>query len=768
MKQLLVLSILLLFSSTLKAQSLKLSGVVQGEAQEPIPFATIGLLKQQDSSLIQGTISDENGNFLLKDIPEGTYLIKAQHLQYVAKFIIIKLEKHEKIAIILEEVSTDLAGVEIVAEKEKFMNTADVHSIQVAQSLISSGGTAIDVLKSSPLITVGTEGTVSLRGRTDIQILVNGRPSGFASLQGARFLEQLDAASIERIEIITNPSAKDGPNGGGGVINIVLKKQAATGFHGNIQAYGGNGRRFGFAPNINYRLQNFNLFLNYNLRRRTRKTNSDSFREQLVNNQTVSINQKSNSERDDWRQRLEFGADFFFSENTFVTLAGQYRSRHKESDQFLISNSFENGLQTENRASTIAEPEDNEGLAVNVNLSSKQGEHNELNAFFEYLYSEEDETIQRLDQITEHQFEGGKTKYVDVNKRIIGDFALTRPLGKQGTYDVGIRWIYRLIEQDFSYRLTNETTGELENDFFQQDQFFYQDHRVSAYAQTKKQIKRFKLELGLRIEKLLNDYNTTNNPTNFSRDFLNFFPSAKFGYASETNHQIQFSYARKYNLPSPNRLNPFIDISQPFRIAQGNPNLNPEFIQLFELSYTKDFEKLSFNGNLFYRRYTNLIQRISTLDSDGIQTVVPINLDMLHNYGFDFSFSWEATDFWDIQGGFLIYENQFTSSEIADNNGNNYQVKLIHELTLPKSFKLELLSTYQSPEIIAQGESRYQFSMDLGIRKKFSDSFTGTLTISDLLNTLKEGDTLTTENLQIKNTTKIDTRRLRLSLKYKF
>lgn len=270
----------LLIPSKLLAQKFHISGKLSDENKEAIAFATIGLLAIQDSSLITGAVSDYKGEFQIKNIDAGNYIMKIQHLQYEVKFNSIVLGQNQKLEIQLNALTTGLDEIVVVGDKEKLQNNVDVHSINVDQSTISAGGTAVDVLKSSPIVTVGMEGDISIRGKSDIQILVNGRPSGFAALQGARFLEQLDASSIERIEIITNPSAKDSPYGGGGVINIILKKQAEEGLNGSIQAFGGNGRRFGFSPNVNYRMKDFNFFVNYNLRRNTRITNSDNIREQ--------------------------------------------------------------------------------------------------------------------------------------------------------------------------------------------------------------------------------------------------------------------------------------------------------------------------------------------------------------------------------------------------------------------------------------------------------------------------------------------------------
>ncbi len=765
--RLLYFLILLVSWTAAHGQGLRITGIISDDQQQGIAFATVVLMNQSDSSFVAGAVSDEEGQFEMTELSRGAYILQAKHLLYDLFSQSIDLQSNEQITCLLTSSTQQLETVEVTADKLSLQHQLNTFTINADQSAIASGGTVVDLLKSAPMLTVSPEGDISLRGRSDFQILINGRPSGLAALQGARFLAQLDASAVERVEIITQPSAKDNPQGGAGIINIVLKKETQRGGQISLETYVDQRGRYGIRPALNYRKDRINLFLNYSSRRNLRFSDSENTRWQVVDSTQTTIKGESEGERDDLRHRIELGTDYFLNDHAYFTLSGVLRTRDKSSEHSEERISTTNAQVTERRLTEIDEPEENEGVVVNLAFQSEPDQINKLQAFAEYLYSNEDEIIERIDIIDDQDFAGGRTHFKDFNQRIILDFALTRPLAR-GTYSLGSQWISRIIRQDFTFQLIDSITGSFKEELFQENVFDYEDNILSAYFQLNQRWSNWQFEVGLRVENMASQYGTeVPAGQSFTRSIFNLFPSAQLGFQLSDVDEVQFAYARQINRPSPGRLNPFVDISQPFRIALGNPGLLPEYIHSFNLGYLRSWERLKFSTNLFYKQYQGLIQRLSTLNANGIQIVQPVNLDRLHFYGLDATFSWHLLDFWKLSGGALAFQNDF-SDESLSNAGLSYQLKLNQEWEWDEGWQIALLGVYQGPEIEVQGRQLAQYYFDLGLQKQWSSKLRMTLSISDIFNTLVEQSELRLSDLTNDSRRKIDTRRIRLTLRYKW
>lgn len=767
-----VLFILLLLASfSLKAQkTYKVAGTLMDENEETIPFATVGLFNASDSTAVQGTITNTVGAFEFRNILPGRFYIRVSHVSYALSITPFQLTTDTRLQpIVLKPQIQELDELVVTAERGAIQNDIDKITISPSQMLTGKGGNAIDVLRAVPIVQVSPEGGINIRGGGDIQILINGKPSGMVAVQGSQFLNQIDASAIERIEIITNPGAKYGADGGSGIINVILKKDKTQGLKGDVLVSIGNRDRYTLSPSISYRREKINFFLRYSRLQNTRRT--DQFGDE-VRNDTIAINQTSEGIFKDLRHNIEFGADYFFNERRYLTVSGLYRSRDKSSDANRFYRSFLNGVAEEERITRNSEPEKNEGYGITISyFDENKEETRKTEIVLDLVHSIEDETIARtdvIDVLTNGQtFAGGRSRYKDINDGVFLDISLERPLAN-GSWDLGGRYFYRNIDQQFSLRLLDTETGNISLDSLFDDVFAYNDHVVAAYSEITQDVGNFKFTGGLRLEYSINRYTTRSSIKTFENTFLNVFPSIMLGYRLSDVSTIQINYGRRINRPSPNRLNPFPGISAPFQIEIGNPNLKPEFIDSYNLGYQHEFDRAALGISLFYKKYHDLIQRVSTIDENGFRTIAPVNLSTLENYGFDLSYSADITDFWNMGGGLAFFRNDFDSPENnASNRGYIQQYKVNSNIKISNKLRAQVSGFYNSPEVNAQGKRLAQHYLDMALNYKLLDEKVElNLSITDLFNTLKEIDRIDIPTLQSYSEKKVDTRIIRFSISY--
>ncbi len=749
----------------------RLSGKVIDQDKEFVEFASISLFNSIDSSLLTGEITDIDGKFEFKNISEGAYYIIVSHILYSQQKVEVLLNENLSIEITLEKDVKDLSEIVVSAEELAIQNEIDKITINPEKIITGSGGSAIDLLRSVPIVNISPQGAITMRGNGDIQVLINGKPSGMVAIQGTQILSQLDANSIEKIELITSPSASSSPDGGAGIINIILKKDKTEGLKGSILASIGNGDRYNLSPSISYRKNDLNFFARYNFQRQTRR--SESIADQLRND-TLSFDQMGGSRRVDLRHNLEFGMDLFLNERQYFTLSGLYRDRNKKHYQNQLSEVFTNDTPSEIRNTQNAEPELNEGWGLTLSyFSENEEEDNKTEIYLDIVHSVEDEIIERIDEVQSFEpsittFDGGYSHYIDINDGIFFDASIEKPW-KEGKIDMGSQYFYRNIDQTFDYRLVDPSVGEFESEFAQNDQFNYNDHVASVYTEIEYPLGKFKLGTGVRLEYSTNQYTSGSLGQDFSNEFFNVFPSAKIGFKATESFNVQINYNRRINRPAPSRLNPFPNIANPFQIELGNPDLKPEFVDAFNLGFSKTFQQSSLSVNFFWNKYNDLIQRISTIDENAVRIIAPINLDQRNHYGADLGYFLSLAKNWDVNVGFVFFKNDFNSDlEDIDNSGFTQEYKLNSTWKLASQLDWQISAYYNSAVASAQGEARPLYSVDTGIKYEFlPDKMELNLSVSDIFNTLREISLIDIESYFSRNETKIDTRRVRLTVRWK-
>jgi outer membrane receptor protein involved in Fe transport len=744
----------------------------------PIENVTIKLSEVRSDTtevFLKGTVSDTLGKFSFKNLKASKYLLEFSHVNYdyYATEVTLKKDQAKTVtSIVLTENLYTLNEIILSGKKLPITQTADKITVNVSSNVLAAGGTPIDILKQLPIISISSEGNISIRGKRDIQILINGKPSGFAALQGQRFLDQLDLSTIEKIEVITNPSVVQSSNGAGGVINIIMKRNTKNGFNGSLNSGVGNDEWYHFSPGISYRFGKVNLFINYTLRNRKRISANVNLKQQEVANDLQLITEEQHGIRDDTRHNAEFGIDYYINENKYITFAGNYRSRNKKDTQKRTSVLSNVNDVIESRLGTVNEPETNEGWGIITQFTSSKNNNNNSTVLLDYVHSIEDETIFREELVSSSipDFTNGiQSFYIDTNDRVLLDFEKKRQLKDSSNITYGAQAIYRKINQTFNALELNNSNGLYENIPALNDTFNYEDFISAVYFQTEKNTLKWSYQAAIRFELLNNNYTSASIDKVFKQHYFKFFPSLKLSYGFTDKTTAVFSLKKGLNRPSPNRLNPFPDISNAFNVSSGNPELLPEIFYTIETSLKTKVHKVSLTTGLFFTAYNDVIQQVTELRDDGITVRFPKNINTMYHYGIDLSLQVSPTKWWSQQIGGLFYNRTYKDDFIEASEKITYQIKSTSTVSISNSIGLQLFGNYTAPENTTQGEMGALYFFDVGLDYEFLNK-KGKLSLiaTDIFNSLKETSLLLNDGLSLHSNQKINSRRIYLSLSYKF
>lgn len=449
-----VIIVTLLLTLIVKAQNYSVKGRVLDKNQIGIDLATVQIFS--DTVLRESTISDKLGNFSFSLDTAGGYQIEISHFNYASLILPVRVSRNGELYlgnIILQESIMELEEMEVFGQKLAIERTLDKIKINIQESILGSGGTVIDLLRQLPIVQISADGELSIRGKSDIQILIDGKPSGLGMLQGQSFLNQIDLSTVESVEIITNPSVDISTTGSGGVINLIKKKVVIEGFKGFFNSGLGSDNWHHFSPRLNFKKGDINLILNSSIKNRRRIGVNENFRNQSENGEFRFIQIDEKGIQDDKRYNFEFGTDYFINEKDYLTVAANYRNRNKKDvkTRNTLVQDIENIIQ-ESRIGRIEEPENNSGWGTTIRYFQKKDENNELSVLLDYEHSVEDENILREEIVSLeglNNIDGVKTFYVDINNQVLLDVQKKAKLKNSTKIRYGGQINYRKIKQTF-------------------------------------------------------------------------------------------------------------------------------------------------------------------------------------------------------------------------------------------------------------------------------------------------------------------------------
>lgn len=779
MQKIFTFLLLIIAAQTILAQSAdfrNLSGKVIDENGEAIPFANVVAYKESDSSLVKGGATDMNGEFVL-DLSPADYYLVVSFLSYQNQIRSnIKLgAEDKKISVIRMEPNTKLLDeVEVTAERNQMELKLDKRVFNIEKNLANAGSNAAEILDNLPSVSVDVEGNVSLRGSQNVRVLVDGKPSTITGSSTSDVLRQFQGNMIERVEVITNPSARYDAEGEVGIINIVLKKEKQRGLNGSVEAVAGYPDNYRAAFNLNYRSKKTNFFTSYGGAYRKSPGGGNTF--QTFNNADTSYIYRSESERErgGLSQNFRLGADYFIDDRNTITVSGLYRY----SDELNISNYEYRDLFANSELYRLVEREDREdeigeNLEGSFNYTRKY-KNDDHKLTFDFQWSESDDLeqsdIEETNSLTGNILEQ-QTSNREANRTALVQSDYTVPIGEDGLFETGFRTTLRTVQNEYFVKQRNSPTdefailGEFNNDFL------YEENIYAAYVMFGNEVKNFSYQLGLRGE--YSDISALLKLTNEGNkwEYFNLFPSAHFTYELKNKDNIQLSYSRRINRPRYRYLMPFQTFSDARNLWRGNPDVQPEYTDSYEFGYLKYFPKGSLFSALYYRYRTGVIDRITVADNEGFTQRLPVNLATENNIGFEFNASYDFTKKFNMNASVNVFRaitnGSYQGIEL-DNDVITMNGRLVSKIEILPKLDMQLNGRYEAPQTTAQGRRKSLYSLDISLAKDVMKG-KGTLVASvrDVFNSRKRRSIVDTEELYSESEFQWRARQFLLSFTYR-
>ena len=750
------LTFLSVFSQKPQNNQISITGnIIDSNTKEPLEYATV-VLNNLETKQLSGGITDEKGNFTIKIIP-GAYDISFEFISFktikISKKIINSSLNFGTIK--LSEDSDKLDEIVIIAEKSTVEIRLDKRIYNVGKDMTVKGGSASDVLDNVPSVDVDVEGNVSLRGNENVRILIDGKPSALVGLSGSDALRQLPADAIERVEVVTSPSARYDAEGTAGILNIILRKGVATGLNGSLNTTIGDPTQYRIASNINFRTKKINFFTNLGYRN---SSSPGNFLTNLSTFENESVNSLRIEDRDFERKRngynINLGLEYFLSNESSIT--GTYFYRDSDNKN-LSTNAIQvfdvNNILEYSDVRVQDEDEIDETSQISLNYTNNiNNSGHKLTIDFQYSDSKEIETAFIDDSLAS---ENNITTENSKSTLIQSDYVL--PIGEHMQFELGYRGDFQDLNSNF---LVNRIP---ELDFNPSNNLTFKQNVNAIYSQFGNKINKFSYLLGLRTEITDVKVRLTNTNENFDYRYTEVFPTINFGLERTDNQSFTLGYSRRLRRPRYWYLNPFESRNSQNVIYKGNPGLIPTFTNSFDLGFLQKIGKLTLNSSIYFQHSVNAIQRVSRDEIrllDGVNQVItirePINLASEDRYGFELTANYNPSKKVRLSGSFNVFQqeskglyeyNKFTIDETSGaiismpetqdlgNINNSWFSRFNATFTLPWKIQMQNRLSYRGPRYTAQSESKGMFSANIALSKDvFSEKGTLVLNVSDVFN----------------------------------
>lgn len=789
MKAVLSFLCLSIFSFYAHAQPHQITGRLVDEKEKPVSYAGIYLFKSTDSLKVGTAMTDSLGYFQLNGVPKGSYKVKVSYIGYISysSHLLDLSGLHQVLSlgkIKLLEDNQLLRTVEIAASRPLIEQRLDKMVMNIENSILSQGSTALELLSKAPGVTIDDSGAISLKGRPGTTVMINGKLTYLSGSQLANLLRGTASNAVSRIEIMANPSAHYDAAGKGGIINILLKKNVKTGLNGNISLNGGTGRgaRLGGGTDLNYRTEKINVFGNYNYFFQNLKGNTNTDRKFFSDQSAAQIPSRVSRQETTETAKLRShnfraGLEVFLNEkNTLGFLinggVGKYPSLQKTKN--ILYNAAGNEQIWDAR--TLTEGKERwEDMLYNVNyLHRFNDKGHELALDMDYV-SHFSKMDQQLD-----------TRYIDPSGAILRepgsrrgdlpssndiyvaklDYAL--PLGSSGKLEAGWKGSYVQTENNLKY-------DTLKNDMYLPDagtsnHFKYKEQIQAGYTNLKYAFGKFSFQVGLRGEYTFTRGHQITTDSLVSREYFKVFPSVFLNQKLSENHKLQIGYSKRIERPSYWDLNPFRIYIDPFSYEEGNPYLQPAIVNSFELGYSF---KSKYHANLTYSRSTDVISNIMGGSATQNMTFLkPENLATFVNYGLSITGSTDFTSWWSGTQFANLFRNEFNVEDKGVGSilkGTSFTFDSQNSFKLATDWKVELNGVYRSKELSGVFRTKGYYMISLGAKKELMQGKASlNLMVNDIFKSAQYRQSANYGGVKTYNYERPDSRSVILSISYRF
>ncbi|MCB0435452.1 MAG: TonB-dependent receptor, partial [Mangrovimonas sp.] len=731
--------------------------VIDATLSEPLPYVTI-VVKNINGETITGSITDDNGEFKINDLPDGKMNVSVQFIGYKTQTKEINITSDTKNinlgTFVLEEEATGLDEVTVVAEVSTIEQKIDRKVVNVGKDLTTAGATASDIMNNIPSVNVDQQsGNISLRGNENVRVMVDGKLS---NVPVAQLLKQIPSTSIKQIELITNPSAKYNPEGMSGIINIILHKNTNIGFNGNINLGVTKeiNARFNSSIDMNYRNGKFNLYGNYgnNIGKSANYGQVLRTSDDLLQEFDFGNNNKSHL--------YKVGLDFYLDDkNTFSIFTNQNLYDGKGTgttditygDDTMTRQLFDN--ETDNVSSQY-------NFAYRHDFK-KDGERLDVEADYND-FSQDEKADFRFVNI---DFPPNYLDFVNTDRdQTTINIDYTNPLSESTKLEAGLE--ARLFNSDILYNSTGQSFTE-DGDIVPTPgtDFTYSRDIYSAYVTYGKNYEKWSYQVGLRAETVAVDNNAkqynddgTTEDFKFENDYFQIYPSAFFTYTPSEKNTFQLSYSRRVDRPGVDQVNPIREWSTPLISSYGNPELEPQFTNSLEVNYTRNLKKGSITAGVFYRIIEDEINRALYVDRIDLDKTI-LTFDNFENtsaYGIELSSNYRPTKWWSLNASFDLYsqKSKGISEELNTAEGQAptvndivakkvevdnlvWNVRMNNNFSITKDLTFSLFGMYRGMQKGIQFERQPMYFVNTGLRYNFMQNATVSFNYNDIFNTMK-------------------------------
>ena len=763
-----------------------ITGIVKDNAtNKPLEYANIVLFRAKDSTIVNGTVTNVEGTYKMENVKFGNYYLEFDFIGY-RKEIINDIQinrnkrKYQVDTVFLHQAAQDIEGVEVTGDRVDVEYKVDKKVINVGEDYSSQGGSAVEVLEKVPSIQVDIEGNVELRGSGNFRVLINGKPS---VLEGSDALKQLAANRIKNIEIITNPSAKYDPEGTAGIINVITKKQREKGFNGMVKATAGTNDKYDASVNVNYQTGKFNFFgsmdyrdMNFEMEGRSER---DYFYPEV--DSITSLDQDVTREMNRSGYSVKTGVDYQLTPSSTVSLTGKLGN-------FGFGHDMERkSIRTVSAPNSTIDPRyslsnsmfdiDHDYYSVSLDYQNKFNDKgHQLDGSIYYTGSSSNDENSWADNPTNASWELlsnnlNKERTIETGKEDEMQLKLdyTKPTAT-GKLEAGYMGSYDYSDDEYEVEVLNGNNWNPIDSAFNSNEYERTIHAL--YATYNGKFAGIDYKFGLRTE--YTDRRLTQEilDKTYRIDRFDLFPSAHLSKKFTPGEQIFLSYSRRIRRPRSWYLDPFPRYADQYTKRVGNPGLEPEYTNSYELGYKKSFNKSFISVETYYRNTTNEIDRISERGEGDELIRTFANLDNETSFGVESMINTSLFKWWDVNASGSLYrytiEGNVTDQDVSAKS-NNWNVRLNNTFKLPTETRLQFMAGYRGPSVTSQGEREGFLMSSAAIKQSFLDNkMSVTLSVRDPLMTMQFERTTEGPNFETYNKFEMESPIFRLSLSYSF
>lgn len=777
----------------------------------PLEYSTVSFINTQGKT-VTGGITNTEGEYKI-DIPVGLYTVRYEFISYKTKEVpnqnFTKNTTLPTIKLDLDAASLD--EVVIRAETTEVQVRLDKKIYNIGKDLTAGGATVSDALNNVPSVTVDVDGAIALRGNENVRILINGKPSAIAGFGSTEALRQLPAEAIERVEVITSPSARYDAEGTAGILNIILKKEKTLGLNGSISTTLGVPLNSNASGNINLRTDKFNIFNTTGIyfRNAPGKAYFDNqyFPRPLLDDDGYPILDDDGNpinvdpQFDQVLERREYdrmgkgfntnlGIEYFLTDKSSITASGFYRKGNSDNETTNNTSNNNNNIVEEEIKRIEFEDRDDSNYQVSLNYENNFSDKgHKLTADLQYDQGKRDErsliTEQRmLPNNTALPSEDIIQKRTDKEYLAQVDYVL--PIGENAQFEAGYRGNFEETETDYSLLQEVGTSGVFQKNDSLSNIFNYQENVHALYSQYGNKFGKLSFLLGLRLEntqlkgKVKAENVMEDGPfdLNFDKRYTGLFPTVNITYELADRENISLGYNRRINRPNQWYINPFPSRASEANVFQGNPNLDPAYSSAFDLGYLKRWTKLTLTTSIYYQHENDSFERVKEetgeVTSNGIPIIrtLPINLSTNQRYGFEAGLLYNPLKWLTLNGSFNYFKFKtegFYNNIDYGTESTSYFGRFSSKVKLPAKIEWQTNAFYRGPSNNAQTESDGILSVDMAMSKDIiDDNGTLSLNVSDLFNTRKRSSRTITDSFTSESEFQWRGRQINLTFTYRF